>query len=155
MGKEKLPKRKLDHRVEPTRRVLVVDDEETIRELIADTLREADFHIRTAANGARALEIMHDWVPHLIVLDLMMPRLDGLSFVELMRLNPKLSSIPVVLVTAAYAADAAAEHVGAQAYLTKPFELDELLRVVHGLAGEPLPLVETQPRAEQQLAHEA
>lgn len=145
---------KLDGRTEPSRRVLVVDDEQTIRELVAEALGEAGFQVLPAGNGARALEIMHDWVPDLIVLDLMMPRLDGLSFVELMRLNPQLASIPVVLVTAAYAAGAAAQQLGARACITKPFELDDLLNVVREIIGEPLAAQVDQAAIAPTLAHE-
>lgn len=136
-------------------RILVVDDEETIRELIADTLEEAGFQVFTAGNGARALEVMSEWVPHLIVLDLMMPQLDGLSFVQLMRLDPQLRTIPVVLVTAAYAAEEAAQQLGARACITKPFELDELLDVVSQIVGSALRGPETLPSGTPTLAHEA
>jgi DNA-binding response OmpR family regulator len=62
--------------VESPKRVLVVDDEPTIRELVADALREFGYQIETAANGAEALEVMQRWLPDAIVLDLMMPRLN-------------------------------------------------------------------------------
>ena len=95
------------------KRVLVVDDEPTIRELVAEALREAGYWVDTAAHGAEALQLMHAGPPpHAIVLDLMMPRLDGTGFVELMRLNPRLACVPVVLVTAAYGAPMAAERMG-------------------------------------------
>ena len=116
-------------------RVLVVDDEPTIRDLIADALREGGCEIRAAANGAEGLEILRSWLADAIVLDLMMPRLDGLGFVELLRLNPHLASIPVLLVTAAYGAVDAAEKMGAQAVLSKPFELDVLVETVRQLTG--------------------
>src|SRR5205814_3324075 len=118
------------------KRVLVVDDEPTIRELVAEALREAGYWVDTAAHGAEALQLMHAGPPpHAIVLDLMMPRLDGTGFVELMRLNPRFAGVPVLLVTAAYGAHAAAERVGARALLTKPFELDRLVVLVTALAG--------------------
>ncbi len=96
------------------KRILVVDDEPMIRELVADALREFGYHVETAANGAEALEVMRQAVPHAIVLDLMMPRLDGSGFVELLRLNPTIAAVPVLLVTAAYGAQETAERIGAQ-----------------------------------------
>ena len=120
-----------------TKRVLVVDDESTIRELIREALGEAGYHVETAANGAEALEVLRTSSPHAIVLDLMMPRLDGHGFVELMRLNPRLASVPVLLVTAAYGAHEAAARIGASACVTKPFELDHLVEIVGKLAGQP------------------
>jgi CheY-like chemotaxis protein len=127
--------------VDTVKRILVVDDEPTIRELISDTLRESGYQVQSAANGADALELMRGWLPHAIVLDLMMPRLDGHGFVQLMRLNPRLAAVPVLLVTAAYGAEEAFARIGANAYLTKPFELDHLIEVVAELAGLPPPRV--------------
>jgi two-component system, OmpR family, response regulator len=121
------------------KRVLVADDEPTIRYLIADALRDAGYEVRTAANGAEGLEILRRWLADTIVLDLMMPRLDGFGFVELLRLNPRLAGVPVLLVTAAYGAAQAAEQARVQAVLTKPFELDVLVDTVKQLAGAPAP----------------
>jgi len=118
------------------RRVLVVDDEPSIRELVAEALRESAYHVDTAANGADALRIMRRRRPQAIVLDLMMPVLDGTALRELMQLDARFAGIPVLLVTAAYGAFEAAERIGATACLTKPFELDELVRTIDRLIGE-------------------
>src|SRR5438874_11290046 len=123
-----------------TKRILVVDDEKTIRQLIADTLNEFGYDVKTAYNGAEALEVMRRWLPHAIVLDLMMPRLDGSGLCEMLRHNPRFASVPVLLVTAAYGAREAAERIGAAAYLTKPFELDTLLEVIDQLVEQRVPL---------------
>ena len=119
------------------KRVLVIDDEPTICELIADTLRESGYGVDTAPNGADALEQMRRHVPQAIVLDLMMPRLDAKGFVARMRLDPSFASIPILIVTAAYGAHDAAERLGARACLTKPFELDELVDRIGRLLDEP------------------
>lgn len=108
---------------------------------MAEALRDAGFDVDTAANGVEALVRMHEAVPDAIVLDLMMPRLDGSGFAELMRLNPQFASVPLLLVTAAYQAHRAAEQVGARAWLSKPFELDQLVAAVINLAGTPMPRV--------------
>ena len=121
------------------KRVLVVDDEPTIRDLIADILRESGYYVETGANGVEALQRMHQGLPHVIVLDLMMPMLDATGFVELKRLNPRFDSVPIVLVTAAFGAHDAAERLGAQACLAKPFELDDLTHIVDLLAGDSAP----------------
>jgi CheY-like chemotaxis protein len=131
------------------KRVLVVDDEPSIRDLVADALREAGFEIQSASNGVEALTLMQRWLPEVIVLDLMMPRLDGTGFTELMRLNPRYAGVRVLLVTAAYGAEQAASHVGAQAWLSKPFELERLVDAVTQLAGEPVPLPRLDPAARQ------
>jgi len=116
-------------------RVLVVDDEPTIRDLVAEALSEAGFEIGTASNGVEALTVMQNWVPEVIVLDLMMPRLDGTGFTELMRLDPRYAEVPVLLLTAAYNGAQAAVQMGACSWLSKPFELDHLVREVAALVG--------------------
>jgi CheY-like chemotaxis protein len=131
------------------KRILVVDDEPTICELIADTLRESGYRVDSAPNGADALELMLHFVPQVIVLDLMMPRLDANGFLERMRLNPRFASIPILIVTASYAAYEAAERLGARACLTKPFELDELVDTIGRLLDEPGPLAAPNPPGAQ------
>jgi DNA-binding response OmpR family regulator len=123
------------------KRILVVDDEPTIRELIAETLRESGYGVDTAPNGADALEVMRRRVPQAIVLDLMMPLLDASGFVERMRLDPSFASIPILVVTAAYGTHAheTAQRLGARGCLTKPFELDELVDTVAALVDEAEP----------------
>jgi CheY-like chemotaxis protein len=119
------------------KRVLVVDDEPMIRQLVSDFLAEAGYVITSAANGSEALRTMNQHKPHAVVLDLMMPTLDATGFVELMRLNPRYARIPIVVMTAAYNALEQAARLGAQACVTKPFELDELANTVARLIGCP------------------
>jgi DNA-binding response OmpR family regulator len=78
------------------KRILVVDDENTIRELIADALREFDYDVETAQNGFDALEAVGRSTPDAIVLDLMMPRLDGDRFVELVE---RITVAPIAALT--------------------------------------------------------
>jgi CheY-like chemotaxis protein len=130
---------------EPRQRVLVVDDEPTLREIVAESLRDAGYRVDTAAHGAQALELMRRRRPHAVVLDLMMPRLDGTGFIKLMRRNPRLASVPIVLVTAAYGAAEAAERLGVHACITKPFELERLIEAVGGLMREPLHAAADEP----------
>src|SRR5579859_5966135 len=124
------------------KRILVIDDEPTIRELIADVLRESGYHVSTAANGADGLLSMHERLPDAIVLDLMMPQLDGHGFVELKRLNPTFDAVPILLVTAAFGATDAADRLGTHACLTKPFELDVLVTMVDRLVGDHAPMIQ-------------
>ena len=128
------------------KRVLVVDDEPTICELIAETLRESGYRVDTASNGAEALEVMRGRVPNAIVLDVMMPRLNAYGFVARLRVTPGFASIPILIVTASYGAYEAAERLGAHACLTKPFELDALVDMVGQLVGEPDPLSASNPQ---------
>jgi CheY-like chemotaxis protein len=120
-------------------RILVVDDEPLIRELVADALSETGFDVHSAASGLQALDLLRRWLPHAIVLDLMMPQMDGLGFSEALGREPRLASIPVLLVTAGHAPHDAAHRTHARAVLSKPFEIDDLLDLVIELAGEPSP----------------
>ena len=131
-------------------RVLVVDDEPMIRQLIADFLSEAGFTVAIAANGSEALRAMARNKPNAVVLDLMMPVLDATGFLELMRMNPRYARIPVVIVTAAYDAGEEAAKLGAQACLRKPFEMEELVETVARLIGQPEPQLYVSERSQPQ-----
>lgn len=121
---------------ERTRRVLVVDDSDAIRGLIAVNLQLEGFDVRQAVDGQHALEVLTEWRPDVITLDVVMPRLGGFETLERLRADPDTSGIPVVVVTArAQAVDRArGEALGADAYIAKPFEPAELVSVVGRLA---------------------
>ena len=117
-------------------RVLVVDDSAVICDLIAVNLRLEGFEVSTAGDGERALELVAEVHPHVVTLDVMMPKLNGFETVARLRESPDTAHIPVVLVTGrAQAGDIArGEALGVEAYLTKPFEPAELVEVVTRLA---------------------
>jgi DNA-binding response OmpR family regulator len=123
-------------------RILVLDDEPTIRELVAEALRDGGYLAETASNGRDALRTMRDRPPDAIVLDLMMPVMDAVAFCGAMRAEAAFAAIPVVVMTAAYAPEAAVKALGADAWLVKPFELDDLLKAVEVLLAAPRPQVE-------------
>jgi CheY-like chemotaxis protein len=112
-------------------KILVVDDDHDIRELIAEVLALDGYRVSTAPNGKVALEQAHVNRPDLIVLDLMMPVMCGWEFMEAQRGDPELAHVPVIVVTAAL--DCEVE--GAAALLRKPFDLDTLLATVARLCG--------------------
>src|SRR5215218_1881023 len=115
------------------RRVLVVDDDRPCRELLCEALEDEGYEVRGATNGRAGLELLHDWRPDLIVLDLLMPDMDGLAFRSEQRGNG-FTDIPVLLVLAARDLAAQAEALGLSA-LSKPFQLDELLPQDDGLSS--------------------
>lgn len=80
--------------------ILVVEDHDDLRELMRRTLQQAGWTVEEAANGREALDRLEISVPKLIVLDLMMPEMDGFSFIEAMRQKPSWQSIPVIVITA-------------------------------------------------------
>jgi DNA-binding response OmpR family regulator len=108
------------------RRVLIVEDDQTLRDIIAEALREDDYAVLTAENGATALALIERWSPDLVILDLMMPRMNGEQFCSELRQLDGMATVPLIVVSASrFAADIAAR-VSAHAALTKPFDLLEL-----------------------------
>lgn len=126
-------------------RALVVDDSEVIRELIAMNLELEGLHVTQAESGQAALDIVKHVRPHVITLDVMMPRMGGFETAERLRADPETAHIPIVIVTGrSQAADVArGEELGVEAYLSKPFEPAELVLVVSRLAGSQLPAAES------------
>lgn len=118
-------------------KVLVVDDDEVIRQLIAVNLNLEGFEVETATDGQDCLDRVRDIKPDVITLDVMMPRLDGWSTAEKLRAEADTSHIRVVLVTARAQDDDRRRGlgIGVDAYLTKPFDPAELIEVVRELAA--------------------
>ena len=119
-----------------TSRVLVVDDDAYIRDVVAQLLMSEGYAVEEAANGAEALHIVTDAArrPNLILLDLMMPVMDGWEFARrLQELHPRLG-IPIIVLSAARLPADRLWVTGAGAVLAKPFDLDELLEHVEHLA---------------------
>jgi two-component system OmpR family response regulator len=114
-------------------RLLVADDEATILELLAGSLRFAGFEVMTAATGAEALRAAAAWRPDLVLLDVMMPDGDGFEVVR--RLRSSGPDVPVIFLTAR---DGVRERVaglamGGDDYVTKPFSLDEVLERIRAV----------------------
>lgn len=117
--------------------MLVVDDDEVIRQLIAVNLTLEGFEVETACDGQDCLDRVLDVKPDVVTLDVMMPRLDGWETVTRLRAAPETSHLKIVLITARaqeYDRRRGME-IGADAYLTKPFDPAELIQIVRDLAG--------------------
>ena len=116
-----------------TQRILVVDDEESITDLVSTALRFIGFEVRTAPNGRQALIEASHFMPHLIVLDIMMPGLDGFEVCERLRSNG--DSVPVVFLTARDDHDDKLRGFtrGGDDYVTKPFSLEELIARIRAI----------------------
>lgn len=106
--------------------ILVVDDDDDIREALVGLLRDAGMSVIEANNGRQALEMARSSSPRLILLDLMMPVMDGFAFLREREQSDVLALIPVVVITAS----GRSEVPGAQGVLQKPFSVDELLEAV-------------------------
>jgi CheY-like chemotaxis protein len=114
--------------------VLVVEDDAELRKTICEVLEEAGYASRSAENGEIALEHARAELPCVILLDLMMPIMNGWEFRSEQLRDPKLSSIPVVIMTADGSASEKARSLYTD-YLRKPIHLDALLALVNDYCG--------------------
>ncbi len=118
----------------PGGRVLVVEDDDDIREVVEEVLLSEGYRVDVAKDGVDALgKLDADPRPPLILLDMMMPRMDGETFLRALRARPRLADAPVVVISGNAAAREKANALHAAACLVKPFELDELLGLVRRL----------------------
>jgi CheY-like chemotaxis protein len=121
----------MDVRNSPNLRLLVVEDDLAIRDAMTDFLEEEGYEVLTAANGAQALQLLEALeAPMMVILDLMMPVMDGFEFLRQLRARPWLPSHRVLVITAGKAEVAPGENV--VGCLQKPFELDRLLNAIEG-----------------------
>jgi two-component system response regulator MprA len=121
---------------EPSTRVLVVDDEPQVVWVLRFSLEAEGYQTFTANDGVQALEEIAEHRPQLILLDLMMPRMDGWSVLQELAKRPSAERPRVVVVSALASVKdrARASELGADAYVPKPFDVEELIGVLHGLA---------------------
>jgi DNA-binding response OmpR family regulator len=128
-------------------KILVVDDEPDALELIEVNLKGAGFDVLSAANGRQALEKARATLPALVLLDVMLPEVDGLEVCKSLRRDPKTASIPIIMLTARAAEidRVVGLELGADDYITKPFSPRELiLRVKNLLKRQAAPLEPAQ-----------
>lgn len=108
---------------------MIVDDDRDIREALADVLQDEGFDVATAANGAEALKVLASGpLPNVILLDMMMPVMDGFEFRLAQKMAEELAPIPVVIITAG--ADERSRDLEAAAVLRKPLNMSRLLETI-------------------------
>ncbi len=115
--------------------VLVVDDDPDILDAICDILQGEGYRVARARHGLEALDRVTQQRPDLILLDLMMPVMDGLAFAQALRDRKLDEGLPIVVISADGNPQKAAA-VGAQVYLAKPFDIDALLSAVSRLVAQ-------------------
>ncbi len=113
-----------------TRSILVVDDDDNIRTLVNMALIDEGYSVLTAINGVAALKVIDETPPALILLDMRMPVMDGWQFAQAYRqMAPP--HAPIITMTAARDAAVSAQQINANAFLSKPFDIDDLIAMVH------------------------
>jgi DNA-binding response OmpR family regulator len=110
-------------------KVLVVDDEEDYRVIMLDVLTAAGLEVQSVADGLEGLAALKNYLPDIILVDWMMPKLDGEKFCRAVRQDPRLRNIPIVMLTVKQTADEELEalNFGVDDFIVKPFKPEELL----------------------------
>jgi DNA-binding response OmpR family regulator len=110
-------------------RILIVDDEPFGQQLLEAVLMEEDYHLLFAENGQKAISYIHEFLPDLVLLDVMMPEMDGFEVCQKIRSDDHLKSIPIILITALDDRDSRKKGIeaGANDYISKPFDRNEVL----------------------------
>ena len=116
-------------------RILIVDDEPDIRLVLEARLQTAGFTVETADDGLQALSHIRANPPDLVVLDLMLPGIDGFSVCAMVKRDQRFNRMPIIMLTARSQPNdrSTGEAMGADAYMTKPFRADELLAKIREL----------------------
>ena len=136
-------------------RVLVVDDEPMVRETLGQVLSDEGYVVDLAVDGETALERVHAACPDAILLDLMMPGMNGRQFLQALREEPAYAGVPVMIMTAVHGLEVNLATMGASEVVEKPFNVDELLnkvalavyrsRLSNVNATQPLPIIAQPP----------
>jgi DNA-binding response OmpR family regulator len=116
-------------------KALVIDDEDDYRVIISEVLRGAGYDVRAAKDGAEGLEMLKAAPAEVVMVDWMMPKMDGERFCREMRAAPGLKDIPVIMMTVKQTADEELEalHFGVDDFIVKPFKAPELLARVRAV----------------------
>lgn len=117
--------------------ILTVDDSRTIREMVSFTLKSAGYDVCEAEDGVKALEVLGSKCPDLIITDVNMPNMDGLTLVRKIRELPQFKNTPVLVLTTEFTDDKKQEgrSAGATGWIVKPFDPEKLLQVVQKVCG--------------------
>jgi two-component system, OmpR family, response regulator VicR len=120
------------------KRILIVDDDATIAEMLEQTLIQEGYAARKTTQPLRFFDEVREFRPHLILLDLMMPYLDGKDELQLLSLQPDTAGTPVIMITAdptARQRETEYRSLGVTAIVSKPFDVNRLLSLIHSTTG--------------------
>ena len=118
--------------------ILIVDDEQDIVESLKFVLEAAGYNCYTAIDGEEGLRLAKEIIPDLIILDVMMPKINGYKISRLLKYDSKYKNIPILMITARSQEEdkLIGEETGADEYITKPFDLDDVLKQVEKYLGK-------------------
>lgn len=130
------------------RRVLIAEDDDSLRRLLEIRLAADGFDLRTARDGQMALDVMDAWTPDVVICDVMMPHLSGLSVVREMRGRDATRAVPIVLLTARCFDEDIQDvmNLGGVTYMAKPFDFVRLVELLTSLLAVSSPAVEEMLR---------
>jgi len=122
-------------------KILIVEDEAAIRELIAYNLQQAGYESICAEDAEKAMAIIHDVLPDLILLDWLLPNMTGIDFARILRRNERTRLVPIIMLTARTqeADKVAGLEIGADDYMTKPFSPRELIARINAVLRRLIP----------------
>lgn len=117
---------------EKQHKVLIVDDEPNIVVVIKFLMEKEGYSVRAAYNGVEAMQVLENWQPNVVLLDVMMPEMDGFELARAIRSKTELDPIRIIFLTAKGASQDKVQGYlsGGEIYLTKPFDNEELIQVV-------------------------
>ena len=125
---------------ESRQRILLVDDDLDLRESLAEALEEAGYTVDRASNGQEALQSLREERPTVILLDLLMPVMNGWQFCQLKKQDQTVASIPVIAMSAAVSKDPSSPYyIEVDDFLAKPIEFADLLNKLKNLASREAP----------------
>jgi len=116
-------------------KILIVDDDEKVTTLLRKVLVADGYTVVTLNHSSKAIQTAKSLHPDLFILDLMMPQPDGFQLIKMLRADPAYANTPILIITALDDSNSRANAFGANDYLTKPFNLDELAERISALLG--------------------
>lgn len=117
--------------------IVIVDDEFGLADVLTATLSDIGFRVLSATNGKQGLDVMVEHLPDLVLLDYMMPLLDGAGVLKAMRADPNLAAVPVIMMSAVPESVVRARCPGYSVFLRKPFDFETLLSAVERVTAGP------------------
>lgn len=123
----------------PGSKILVIDDSESILSLLKSMLEKKGYEVQTAMDGEEGLKLAREINPNLIILDLMLPKIDGYTICRFLKFDDKYKGIPIIMLTARASQEdlTTGKETGADAYIMKPFDQDVLFLTIDNLLKKP------------------